>query len=162
MARFEIGREVFGKLPTLCVGLVYAMGIDNTLPRPEVDRMLDEAIAGAEAQLSGMKASDDPRVQPYRAAFHELGMSPSRYPSSNIALLRRVAKGEGLGRINPLVDLGNAISIAHGLPLGVHVLSSPNAVLELRFSHEGDVFIPLGDDAPRSHACSRRARIRGG
>ena len=148
MARFAIGSEVFGKLPTLCVGLVYAGGIDNTLPRPEIDRMLDEAIAGAEMRLSGMKASDDSRVQPYRAAFHELGMSPSRYPSSNIALLRRVAKGKGLGRINPLVDLGNAISIAHGLPLGVHVLSSPNAVLELRFSHEGDVFIPLGDDAP--------------
>lgn len=114
---FKISREVFGVLLTLCVGVVEAHGIDNASVRPEVDTLLDRAIASAEARLAGMKASDDPRVQPYRRAFHALGMSPSRYPSSNIALLRRIAKGKGMYRVNPLVDLGNAISIAYGLPL---------------------------------------------
>lgn len=146
MALFEIGAEVFESLPALCVGLVYAEGFDNSRPIPLAERALDEAIADAEERLTGMKASEDPRVQPYRAAFHALGMSPSRYPSSNIALLRRVAKGKGLGRINALVDLGNAVSIAHGLPLGVHVMSSPASVLELRMSREGDVFVPLGSN----------------
>ena len=144
MALFEIGVEVFQTLPSLCVGLVYAEGFDNARPSEVAERVLDEAIAGAEERLAGMKASEDPRVQPYRVAFHALGMSPSRYPSSNIALLRRVAKGKGVGRINALVDLGNAVSIAHGLPLGVHVMSSPTSVLELRMSREGDVFVPLG------------------
>ncbi len=144
MALFEMGAEVFEKLPALCVGLVYAEGFDNTRPSEVAERALTEAVAGAEERLAGMKASEDPRVQPYRAAFHALGMSPSRYPSSNIALLRRVAKGKGVGRINALVDLGNAVSIAHGLPLGVHVMSSPTSVLELRMSREGDVFVPLG------------------
>ena len=146
MALFEIGAEVFETLPTLCVGLVYAEGFDNSQPSAVAQRALDDAIADAEKRLDDMKASQDPRVQPYRAAFHALGMSPSRYPSSNIALLRRVAKGKGLGRINPLVDLGNAVSIAHGLPLGVHVMSSPESVLELRMSREGDAFVPLGSD----------------
>lgn len=144
MALFEIGAEVFETLPTLCVGLVYAKGFDNSQPSAVAQRALDDAIADAEKRLDDMKASQDPRVQPYRVAFHALGMSPSRYPSSNIALLRRVANGKGLGRINPLVDLGNAVSIAHGLPLGVHVMSSPESVLELRMSREGDVFVPLG------------------
>ncbi|MBR3315881.1 MAG: hypothetical protein IKG18_17310 [Atopobiaceae bacterium] len=144
MVLFEIGAEVFETLPTLCVGLVYAEGFDNGRPSEVADRALDEAIEGAEERLTGMKASEDPRVQPYRAAFHALGMSPSRYPSSNIALLRRVAKGKGVGRINALVDLGNAVSIAHGLPLGVHVMGSPTSLLELRMSRAGDVFVPLG------------------
>ena len=148
MAVFKIGEEVLEKLPTLCVGLVYAENVDNTGSRPGVDRVLDEAIDAAKKRLEGMKASDDPRVQPYREAFHELGMSPSRYPSSNIALLRRVAKGKGVGRINPLVDLGNAISIAYGLPLGMHTLSDPSHALEQRFSREGDVFVPLGETEP--------------
>ena len=150
MAVFKIGEEVLERLPTLCVGLIYAEGVDNTRSLPEVDRVLDEAIAGAEARLEGMKASDDPRVQPYREAFHELGMSPSRYPSSNIALLRRVAKGKGVARINPLVDLGNAISISSGLPLGMHTLSDPANALEQRFSREGDIFIALGETEPDS------------
>lgn len=144
MALFGIGAEVFQTLPTLCVGLVCAEGFDNARPSTVAQHALDEAIADAKQRLAGIKASEDPRVQPYREAFHALGMSPSRYPSSNIALLRRVAKGKGLGRINPLVDLGNAVSIAHGLPLGVHVTSSPDSMLELRMSREDDVFVPLG------------------
>ncbi|MBP3884199.1 MAG: hypothetical protein J6D54_04575 [Olsenella sp.] len=144
MAMFQIGAEVFETLPTLCVGLVWAEGFDNSRPSPAAERALAAAISDAEVRLAGIKASEDPRVQPYREAFHALGMSPSRYPSSNIALLRRVAKGKGVGRINALVDLGNAVSIAHGLPLGVHVMSTPKSVLELRMSREGDVFVPLG------------------
>lgn len=148
MALFEIGPEVFEKLPTLCVGLVWTEGFDNSTPNEVATRALDDGIEAARERLAGIKASEDPRVQPYREAFHALGMSPSRYPSSNIALLRRVAKGKGVGRINPLVDIGNAVSIAHGLPLGVHVMSSPESVLELRMSRERDVFVPLGSDEP--------------
>jgi DNA/RNA-binding domain of Phe-tRNA-synthetase-like protein len=144
---FSIDKKVHEVLPTLCVGVVEAHGVDNTRERPEVDRMLDEAIASAKERLAGKKASDDPRVQPYREAFHALGMSPSRYPSSNIALLRRVAKGKPMYCVNPLVDLGNAISIAYGLPLGAHAML-PSQTLELRFSRPGDVFVELGETEP--------------
>ena len=71
-------------------------------------------------------------------------MSPSRYPSSNLALLKRIAKGKGLWRVNPIVDLGNAISIAYALPLGAHAVDKSD-VLELRFSHNDDTFVALGE-----------------
>ncbi|MGN0287036.1 MAG: B3/4 domain-containing protein [Atopobiaceae bacterium] len=144
---FIIDPEVHKVLPTLCVGIVEAHGIDNSKAQPQVDAMLDEAIADAKSRLDGRKASDDPRVQPYRKAFHALGMSPSRYPSSNIALLRRIAKGKGMYRINPIVDLGNAISIGYGLPLGAHAML-PDQTLELRFSRSDDVFVVLGATEP--------------
>lgn len=145
---FSIAEEVFSVLPSLCVGLVVAEGIDNTGDHPEVDAMLEEAVRDAKARLAGKNASDDPRVQPYREAFHALGMSPSRYPSSNIALLRRVVKGKALWKVNPVVDLGNAISILYGVPLGAHAIETPDEKLELRFSRPGDVFVALGEDAP--------------
>ena len=142
---FSIDAAVFKALPELCVGVVTAEGIDNAARSvPAIDRLLDEAVADAERRLAGTHASDDPRVQPYRAAFHALGMSPSRYPSSNIALLRRIAKGKGLGRVNPVVDLGNAISIKYALPLGAHALE-PGETLELRLSRPGDTFVALGE-----------------
>ncbi len=142
---FCIEPQVFDVLPALCVGVVEVHGLDNSVEaRPEVDALLDTAVADAQARLEGgAKASDDPRVQPYREAFHALGMSPSRYPSSNIALLRRIAKGKGLWHVNPLVDLGNAISIKYGLPLGEHVMGASDT-LDLRFSRPGDVFVELG------------------
>ena len=64
-----------------------------------------------------------------------------------IALLRRIAKGKGLWRVNPVVDLGNAISIKYGLPLGAHALGEKD-VLELRFSRLDDVFVALGETEP--------------
>lgn len=147
MSFFSIDGRVFETLPRLCVGVVLAEGVRGAVPHPGVDGMLDAAVRDAEARLDGAHASEDPRVQPYRAAFHELGMSPSRYPSSNIALLRRIAKGKGLWRVNPVVDLGNAISIKYGLPLGAHALEE-GEVLELRFSRPGDVFVALGEGEP--------------
>ncbi len=144
---FRIEPQVFDVLPGLCVGLVEARGVDNSVARPEVDALLDAAVADAQARLADMKASDDARVQPYREAFHALGMSPSRYPSSNIALLRRIAKGKELWRVNPVVDLGNAISIKYGLPLGAHVMEADEA-LDLRFSRPGDLFVELGATEP--------------
>ncbi len=142
---FCIDPQVFDVLPALCVGVVEVRGLDNSVEaRPEVDALLDAAVADARARLDGgAKASDDARVQPYREAFHALGMSPSRYPSSNIALLKRIAKGKDLWHVNPLVDLGNAISIKYGLPLGEHVMG-PGDTLELRFSRPDDVFVELG------------------
>ena len=134
---FSIDDEVFGKLPALFVGVVLAEGVDGMGEHPAVEALLGEAVRDAERRLEGIHASDDPRVQPYREAFHELGMSPSRYPSSNIALLRRIAKGKGLWRVNPVVDLGNAISIKYGLPLGAHALGEKD-VLELRFSRQSE------------------------
>ena len=142
---FSIDEAVLAALPELCVGVVVAEGVDNSAARvPAIDALLDEAVADAGRRLAGIHASDDPRVQPYRAAFHALGMSPSRYPSSNIALLRRIAKGKGLGRVNPVVDLGNAVSIRYALPLGAHAMRA-GEVLELRRSRPGDVFVALGE-----------------
>lgn len=138
-----IADETYELLPSLCVGVVEASGLDNRPARPEADALLDEVILDAEERLADMRASEDPRVQPYRRAFHALGMSPSRYPSSNIALLRRIAKGKGMYRVNPVVDLGNAISIRYGLPLGAHALG-PSETLELRPSRPGDMFVELG------------------
>ena len=80
---FSIDAAVFDALPALCVGVVTAEGFDNSAESvPAIDALLDEAVADAERRFAGIHASDDPRVQPYRAAFHALGMSPSRYPSS--------------------------------------------------------------------------------
>lgn len=145
---FRIDSEVFERLEGLCVGVVVARGFLNDQDSPEVTCLLDEAMGEARGRLEGMHASDDPRVQPYRQAFHRLGMSPSRYPSSNIALLRRIAKGKGLARISPVVDLGNAISIRFGVPLGSHAIEGDGQELCLRLSREGDVFVPRGADAP--------------
>jgi DNA/RNA-binding domain of Phe-tRNA-synthetase-like protein len=59
-------------------------------------------------------------------------------------MVRRVARGDRLPRINALVDIGNLVSLRHLMPVGVHPLTSSSENLVLRTSTDGDTFIPPG------------------
>lgn len=42
------------------------------------------------------------------------------------------------------MDLGNAVSIKHRLPMGAHDLGTIDEGLDVRLAREGDTFIPFG------------------
>lgn len=147
---FVIEDSVFDKLPDLCVGVVAAKGIDNGRAYPEIDRLLDEAIALAEERFSGKRVKEEPEILPYREAFQALGINPNKYMCSIEALFTRIAKGKGMPHINPLVDLNNAVSLMNTLPMGTHDLSLSDEDIVIRFAKEGDTFLPFGADAEES------------
>lgn len=62
-------------------------------------------------------------------------------------MFNRISKGGKIPHINPLVDLNNAISLKHTLPMGTHDLSLSDEDIEMRFTREGDSFTPMGSDA---------------
>jgi DNA/RNA-binding domain of Phe-tRNA-synthetase-like protein len=73
------------------------------------------------AELSNMETSDIsklPTVAATRKAYKAFGKDPSRYRPSAEALLRRVAKGTDLYKINNVVDLLNLVSITTGYSIG--------------------------------------------
>ena len=70
--------------------------------RPRVSHVPD---GGALRQRKPLGPRDDLRIRSFP-------------PSSIEALTRRVLSGRGLGNINPLVDLYNAISLQHVVPVG--------------------------------------------
>lgn len=142
--KFIIEPAVFEKLPTACFGVVAAKGIDNSRPCEKIGALLDEGIALAEARFSGQKVKEAPDILPYRAAFQALGINPNKYMCSIEALFTRIAKGKGMPRINPLVDLNNAVSLKYTLPMGTHDLGASPLDMEVRFAREGDVFLPFG------------------
>lgn len=141
---FVIEPAVFEKLPTLCVGVVAAKGIDNAAEHPELKEMLQQAALQAEARFSGKKVKEEPSILPYRQAFQSLGINPNKYMCSIEALFTRIAKGKGMPSINPLVDLNNAVSLETTLPMGTHDLSLSEEDICLRFAKEGDDFLPFG------------------
>ena len=67
------------------------------------------------------------------------------------ALFTRIAKGKGMPHINPVVDLGNAISLKYTLPLGAHDLGDAGDDIQVRLSRPEDTFLPFGsteEEAP--------------
>jgi DNA/RNA-binding domain of Phe-tRNA-synthetase-like protein len=112
------------------------------------DASSDAQLAAAEMHLraSGLdRATDHPHIAAWRAAFSAFGAKPSRYPSSAEALITRVLKGEALPRVNALVDIYNAVSVRHVLPLGGEDADRLEGPLRLTVAVGDEPFDPRGD-----------------
>lgn len=88
-------------------------GIHNGPSTPESEAWLAEAEATARAAAPGVH----PHIAAWQDAYRQFGAKPQRTPSSVEALWQRAVKG-ALPRVNWLVDLYNAVSVSHGLPVG--------------------------------------------
>lgn len=144
--KFIVEREIFEKLPSACFGVVMAKGIDNSKAYPEIDRLLDESIEAAAQRFGGKKVKEEPNILAYREAFRALDINPNKYLCSIEALFTRIAKGKGMPHINPVVDLGNAVSLKYTLPMGAHDLGSSSEDICIRPARSGDTFLPFGSD----------------
>ena len=144
--KFKVEKEIFNKLPEACFGVVMAKGIDNSKIYPEIEQLLSDSIQTAKLRFEGKKVKEESDILPYREAFRTLGINPNKYPCSIEALFTRIAKGKGMPFINPVVDLGNAISLKYTLPMGAHDLGNENEDICIRFAKDGDIFLPFGAD----------------
>lgn len=146
--RFEIAKEVFDLLPDGYFGVVAVRGIDNAGRIEELENVLQDNILRCEEEFSGVKVKNAEAIAPYREAFRAMGINPNRYMCSIEALLDRIAKGKGLPHINPVVDLGNAVSLKYRLPIGAHDMATVEEALEVRSACGEDIFVPFGGGEP--------------
>lgn len=146
MAVFRVAPQVFDKLPGVVFGVVVAKGIDNSSEHPSVSGFLESETASARQRLDGVNLKEHPAIVPYRDAFLSLGFNPNKFMCSVEALCRRAAKGSDLPKINPVVDLGNAVSMRYILPIGAHDIRKLDGDLEVRFAEPGDTFMPFGEN----------------
>ncbi|HWR39395.1 MAG TPA: phenylalanine--tRNA ligase beta subunit-related protein [Patescibacteria group bacterium] len=142
---FIVHADVFAKLPTVCFGVVVAKNLDNRTIRPAVADLLHGSIAATEQRFNNSRAREDAGILPYREAFTQLGMNPNKFMSSIEAMASRIEKKKGFPQINPVVDLGNAVSLKYLVPLGAHDTDSAAGDIQVRFSQAGDRFIPFGE-----------------
>jgi len=142
--RFSIQKELFDILPNLTIGMVVAMGVDNTHPSKEIDELLSQSIEEMKKNFIGDKAQEHPRIKPWRTAFSKLGISGSKFPNSIESMARRVLKGDPFPTINPLVDLYNSVSLKYLVPMGGHDLDTLEGDVHLRFAEGWEPFTPMG------------------
>jgi DNA/RNA-binding domain of Phe-tRNA-synthetase-like protein len=66
--------------------------------------------------------------------------------------VKNVLAGRPLARVNTFVDLYNAVSLAHVLPLGADDLAEVTPPLAFRYAREGDSFVDMAEegDAPEA------------
>jgi DNA/RNA-binding domain of Phe-tRNA-synthetase-like protein len=111
----RIDGEIGAAFPGYRAGFVVAEGLSNG----PSDDASERSLAAAERRWPDLeRAADHPHIAAWRAAFSGFGAKPSRYPSSAEALMSRALRGAGLPRVNRLVDVYNAVSVMHAVPVG--------------------------------------------
>lgn len=113
-----------------------------------MNAQLAALLQGAEADVRASPALDNPALHPgiaaWRAAFGRFGATPSKFPSSVEALVKRARRGDALPYVNDLVAVGTYITLKHLLPTGGHDLAQAVGDLMLGFARGDEDFVPLG------------------
>ena len=113
-----VSDEVRVLVPGFTHLVIEAHGLVNGPSTEASSALLDDAARRLAARLDGRAPHEDPHMVAWRAAYTAFGSKPSRTRNSAEALAKRALADGGLPRINLLVDLYNAISVAHLIPVG--------------------------------------------
>jgi DNA/RNA-binding domain of Phe-tRNA-synthetase-like protein len=149
MTKLQLEPDFLELFPDATIAIAVARGIDNRVDDPEIWPMLEIEIERAVASIGEQEISQLPAVSPWRAAFAQFGVKPSKYRSSIEAMLRSAQSGR-LRSINPLVDLYNTISLRHQLPVGGEDLAKIVGDIRLTRAHGDELFLPLGAESPET------------
>ncbi|MET7941351.1 phenylalanine--tRNA ligase beta subunit-related protein [Streptomyces sp. NPDC005302] len=113
-----VSDEVRALAPGFTYVAVEADGLVNGPSTEGTSTLLDDASRRLAERLGGRPPHEDPHMAAWRETYTAFGSKPSRTRNSAEALAKRALSDAGLPRINVLVDVYNAISVAHLIPVG--------------------------------------------
>ena len=126
---FRHATEIWREYPELVPGVVHVTGVDATA---DVAGQVAEWTGRAAERLDGRGESELAEIQAWRRAFGRMGLKPTKYRCAAESLLRRYRREGALPSIHPLVDLGNAVSLAYAVPVAVLDLAGVAGDLTVR------------------------------
>jgi DNA/RNA-binding domain of Phe-tRNA-synthetase-like protein len=117
--------------------------------RPDIDvaPALEAWYRRARERLGDRAESELPEVGAWRRAYAQMGLRPTQYRSAAEALLRRFRREGAVPRVHPLVDLCNALSLAHALPVAVFDLAGVAGDLEVRHARGDEAYLDFSGQA---------------
>jgi DNA/RNA-binding domain of Phe-tRNA-synthetase-like protein len=148
--------DIADTFPEFRVALVVAENLTISAERPaSLDALIREREIAARAHWAGYDLARIPGIAAWRSAYKGFGVKQTRYRSSVERLMKNVLAGRDLPRVNTFVDLYNAVSLQHVLPLGADDLTKIAPPLAFRYAREGDTFVDMstaGEEAEEAEA----------
>ncbi|MFI7023171.1 B3/4 domain-containing protein [Micromonospora sp. NPDC049900] len=138
---FQHSPEVRAEHPPLVAGVLYAEGVAG---EPRTELPLADLLAQARQRLAAGSEAGLAEIQAWRRAFARMGLAPTRYRCASESLLRRLRTTGDLPRVHPLVDLGNAVSAAYAIPVGILDVDRVGGGIEVRHARGDERYLTLG------------------
>jgi DNA/RNA-binding domain of Phe-tRNA-synthetase-like protein len=111
----------------------------------ERDARMDEPLRAA---AIAMRSRPEPAdlIAAVRTMYKRVGLDPTKTRPSSEALLRRVRRGDGLPRVNSLVDVINWCSLESQLPFGLYDLDQIRGDVTLRLGRPEESYAGIRKD----------------
>ena len=138
--RLKADPRIFEKYPHYTALIIYAYNLCNQPSNEYSTKLLREAESKQRAAFGDTKPASHPHIAAWRAAYESFGARPKKFLCSVEALLTRTLKGNDLPTINYVVDIYNAVSITHILPVGGEDLDCLQSDLILTFATGSEPF----------------------
>lgn len=146
MKKFIMEQPYLDIFPESKIGILVCNGIDNHIK--EEDKYAD-FLAECEKlvlkHVENPEFTQNPIIRTWRDAFYKFKTKKGARCSIE-ALLKRVAKGNSIGTINPLVDIYNAVSLKYGVPIGGEDIDKFDGDNRLTVAEGGEEFVTYGSD----------------
>lgn len=138
-----IAPEVFASHPAYGAGIVLAKNIAlNAQHAERISAFIDEALATmGQAEHQALAEAE---CKAWRAIYKQMELTASKNLCSFESMYKRARKSGSLPRINPLVDVYNAISLKHALCLGAYDLDTIQGAITIRHAIDGESLLPIG------------------
>lgn len=141
----QIDKTISSAIPCAALG-VLTCSADVADSSAELLANFDETIKAMQDDYTLEKVAQNPHIAATRKAYKALGKDPLKYRNSAEAMLRRIAKGNGLYRINNAVDVNNMISVASGYSLGSYDRAAISGQIVWKRAPDGEQYKGIGKD----------------
>jgi DNA/RNA-binding domain of Phe-tRNA-synthetase-like protein len=143
--KFGYAGDLLARCPELVAGVIWLDGIANR-PSPSA---IDANLADAERVIrecfpTPPDIAKYESIAAWRQVYSRFGVKPNRYPCAAESLIRRVVETGALPRISALVDLCNAASLRHAIPVAPFDLVNVTGDLIVRLAIGNERFLPIG------------------
>lgn len=145
MTVFQYHNTIIEQFPHTVGGIILAENIQIGDATALVEAYDAEQKAVIE-KIGSKPLSEIDSLAAWRRTFRGFNVNPTKYRSAPEALLRRLTKKGDIPHINPLVDIGNLISIWYALPIAVFDLTHVQGAITVHLADGSEHYKELGND----------------
>lgn len=147
MVKIIVEDKFWDIFPEAKIGIILAKGVSNKAEdvKEKYGKLFGESQENAWQYIENPEFAQNPVIASWREAFRRFKTKKS-VRSSIEALLKRIENGKGVGRISPLVDIYNSVSLDFGVPCGGEDINKFQGPMRLTVADGTEPFITLGSE----------------
>lgn len=138
-----IKEELKEKCPSLAIGSIEAY-VTVASESEELWAIIDKKCREIQSTYKPEDILKIENIDSSRRAYKTLGKDPSRYRLSSESLVKRIVKGNGLYKVNNVVDINNLISLTSCYSVGTYDLDKVEGIIYFTAGKQGETYEGIG------------------